>query len=571
MSTPRSGRSGPRSHRIRAAAGFVVRGWRRSLLLRVVVTTVALCLAVVALLGAFLVDRVASGLLRAKEAAGLAEAAEGTLFAQQQFDAADPQNPARRDQLAVDVVRRLASGGGSAGRNEILLLGSPDTSRPASSGFSSLSADLTLPADLRRQVRTGIRPAYTYVGLPGPAGTQVPGLVVGHRVLLPGAGAHELYYLFPLDEEQATLSLVRRAVAGAGAALVALVGVIAWLVVRQVVRPVRTAARVASRLSAGRLEERMRVHGEDDLARLAAAFNSMATNLQRQIRQLEDLSRLQRRFVSDVSHELRTPLTTVRLAADLLHDARDRFEPSVARSVELLQAELDRFESLLTDLLEISRFDAGAAQLDLEPVDVRELADGVMNAASAVAGRAGSDLLLDAPDEPCVVAVDPRRVGRILRNLVLNAVEHGEGRPVVVQVACSDEAVAVAVRDHGVGLKPGEGALVFNRFWRGDPARARTTGGTGLGLSIALEDAHLHGGWLQAWGEPGDGSQFRLTLPRRAGSELESSPIPLEPLDSRRRRSSPAPGRPGGSRYLTPAGPPVAGAPAGAGRGEQRG
>lgn len=125
---------------------------------------------------------------------------------------------------------------------------------------------------------------------------------------------------------------------------------------------------------------------------------------------------------------------------------------------------------------------------------------------------------------------------RVLRNLVVNAVEHGEGKDVIVKLAAAGGAVAIAVRDYGVGLKPGEATRVFSRFWRADPARARTTGGTGLGLSIALEDARLHGGWLQAWGEPGGGSQFRLTLPRTADEPLRGSPIPLEPKDSRRNR-----------------------------------
>ena len=135
-----------------------------------------------------------------------------------------------------------------------------------------------------------------------------------------------------------------------------------------------------------------------------------------------------------------------------------------------------------------------------------------------------------------IAEADARRVERVLRNLVVNAVEHGEGKDVVVRLAAAGGAVAVAVRDYGVGLKPGEATRVFSRFWRADPARARTTGGTGLGLSIAVEDARLHGGWLQAWGEPGGGSQFRLTLPRTAGEPLRGSPIPLEPEDSRRNR-----------------------------------
>jgi two-component system sensor histidine kinase MtrB len=366
-------------------------------------------------------------------------------------------------------------------------------------------------------------------------GQTVPVMVVGSPVLIPGVGAYELYFLFPLDKEEDTLGLVRRALLLAAFGLVILVGGIAWLVTRQVVTPVRMAARIAERLSAGRLEERMRVRGEDDLARLAASFNRMATSLQRQIRQLEDLSRVQRRFVSDVSHELRTPLTTVRMAADVLHEARDGFDPAVQRSAEILQTQLDRFESLLADLLEISRYDAGAAVLDSEPTDLVAIARHVIESMEPLAEARGSELVLVIPRRPCVAEVDGRRIERILRNLVVNAIEHGEGRPVTVLVAGDDDAVAVAVRDRGVGLASPDVTMVFNRFWRADPARARTTGGTGLGLAIALEDAHLHGGWLQVWGDVGDGCQFRLTLPRRQGVELEGSPIPLEPRDSARR------------------------------------
>jgi two-component system sensor histidine kinase MtrB len=253
----------------------------------------------------------------------------------------------------------------------------------------------------------------------------------------------------------------------------------------------------------------------------------MAASLQRQISQLEDLSRVQRRFVSDVSHELRTPLTTVRMAADVLHEARDDFDPEVARSAELLQDQLDRFEALLADLLEISRYDAGAAVLEAEAVDVRDIARRVLAACGPLAERKGSDLVLRAPDAPCVAEVDPRRIERVLRNLVSNAIEHGEGRPVEVEVAADGAAVAVGVRDHGVGLRPGEAALVFN------------TGGTGLGLAIALEDARLHGGWLQAWGQPGDGSHFRVTVPRHAHGDLLASPLPLEPPDASSARRVP--------------------------------
>jgi two-component system sensor histidine kinase MtrB len=315
----------------------------------------------------------------------------------------------------------------------------------------------------------------------------------------------------------------------AGAGLVLLLAGIAALVTRQVVRPVRQAAATAERLAAGRLKERMNVRGEDDLATLAASFNRMADTVQRQISQLRELSRVQRRFVADVSHELRTPITTIRMAADLLHDAMSDLPPELARSTELLQQQLDRFELLLADLLEISRHDAGAAVLEAEPTDLRALVATMIANAVPLAVRRGSELTADLPPAAVIVDVDARRIDRVLRNLVENAIEHAEGGPVDIQLATGSTAVAVTVRDHGIGLKPGEASLVFGRFWRADPARTRTTGGTGLGLSIALEDTRLHGGWLQAWGDPGRGSVFRLTLPWRTGGVIADSPLPLNP------------------------------------------
>jgi two-component system sensor histidine kinase MtrB len=219
------------------------------------------------------------------------------------------------------------------------------------------------------------------------------------------------------------------------------------------------------------------------------------------------------------------------MAGDVLHDARESFDPVTARAAELLQNELDRFEMLLTDLLEISRFDAGAAALDLEDVNLVDVAHRVVESTRALAERRGTRVVVQGGDEPCVAEVDVRRVERIVRNLVTNAIDYADGSDVVVRVAANAEATALAVRDHGVGLSAAEAAMVFNRFWRADPARARTTGGTGLGLSISQEDAHLHGGWLQAWGEPGNGAQFRLTVPRRAGERISHSPLPLVPED----------------------------------------
>ena len=516
--------------------------WRRSLQLRVVTTTTVFTLIVILVLGNVLITRVRDGLLYDKVQSALVEASTGARTSQEAIDSADRSEVGVYDRLVPDLVRQLSKGSAADGSKDVLLLRGPDVSDPqAPLSRSSSGADIgAVTDDLQIEVQTRGAQQWTYsevVREQAEQGETVPVVTVGSPVLVPGFGTYELYFAFPLDKEQDTLGLVRRALLLAAVALVILVGGIAWLVTRQVVTPVRLAARTAERLSAGRLEERMLVRGEDDLARLAASFNRMATSLQRQIRQLEDLSRVQRRFVSDVSHELRTPLTTVRMAADVLHEARAGFNPAVGRSAEILQTQLDRFESLLADLLEISRYDAGAALLDAEPTDVVGIVRQVIEALEPLADARGSALVLAAPDRPCVAEVDSRRIARILRNLVVNGIEHGEGRPVTVRVECDEESVAVAVRDHGPGLDPADATMVFNRFWRADPARARTMGGTGLGLSIALEDAHLHEGWLQVWGQPGDGCQFRVTLPRRQGSgELSGSPIPLEPLDSARRR-----------------------------------
>ena len=504
-------------------ARWALERWRRSLQLRVAATTVLLSGVVVLVVGILSVGAITSGILDGKRKAAHAEVANGVGVAQRQLAAAAPQDSRSIDRSG-EAVRRSVANRGNAGLFSIVVIsrGSP----PYVSGFASLD---DVPAALREEVAQG-RFADMYAPVQVGDGTVTKGLVVGAPVTQQ-PGSVELYYLFPLESEQRTLTLVRNTMLVTSILLVALLAAVALMVTRQVVRPVRSAAEVAARFASGRLRERMQVRGEDDLAALASAFNDMADSLQGQITKLEEMSRLQRRFTSDVSHELRTPLTTIRMATDLLHAAREDFQPHVARSAELLQTELDRFESLLADLLEISRYDAHVAVLEPDPIDLRGLVRSSVDMMAAVAERAGVQVQLDMPDEPVIADVDSRRVSRILRNLLVNAVEHGEGRPVEVALRGDGRAVAVTVRDHGVGLRPGEAALVFDRFWRADPSRDRRTGGTGLGLSISLEDARLHGGWLHAWGRPGHGAQFRLTLPVRSGDKVVSAPLPIEPAD----------------------------------------
>ncbi|GGR68451.1 two-component system sensor histidine kinase MtrB [Nocardioides luteus] len=513
--------------------------WRRSIQTRVVVYTVLLTAAAVSVVGLILLDQIGDELVQDRVAAAKAEASEELSAARSSIAETSGDNgrtPLQRNDLGDPIIQRSLS------RGYGVVMAGPVTS--TSGRISDDGVEWTPGLDVTSVPRAledrfqSIRaePAWTYTRISFDEDgdrSSVPGIVIGSQVELHD-DTYNIYFLFPMDQEQETLAIITRGLLAAGVLLILLIGIGSWIVTRHVVTPIRIARRTAERLAAGRLEERMVVHGEDDLTGLAISFNQMASGLQNQIRQLEHLSRVQRRFSSDVSHELRTPLTTVRMASDVLHEARDTFDAPTARAAELLQTELDRFETLLSDLLEISRFDAGAAVLDLYDTDLTALAEAVVEAHLPLAEKRDIELKIVAPDHPCIAQVDHRRIERVVRNLVANAVDHALiGQTVTIRLDSDEHAAALTVRDHGVGLAPGETALVFNRFWRADPARDRSSGGTGLGLSISLEDAHLHGGWLQAWGRPNQGAQFRLTLPRYAGTALRYSPLPLVPADAR--------------------------------------
>ena len=505
----------------------VRRLWRRSLFIRVASLTLVLSITVVGALGFLLLSRVTTGLLEAKERSAVSEASAGLGEAQRLLDAANTgQSTPSPSRLVDTVVTSLATRAGSPATFDVLLLSTlPDIGAPERG--TNLVAVSSIPPELRDAVTQDRRQSWTFSEIRFLDGRSSPGFVVGAPLSIPTVGPYELYYLFPLSQEQQTLDLVSSSILTTGIVLVGLLGAVAWIVTRQVVVPVRAAAKTAERLSSGNLDERLPIRRDDDLDQLARSFNAMAESIDAQITQLEELSRVQQRFVSDVSHELRTPLTTIRMAADVLFESRQSLTAETARSTELLQNQLDRFEALLSDLLEISRFDAGAAKLASDSVDVATLVQHVIDGTEPLAQSHNLRVRFASYERPCNVVCDARRIERIIRNLVDNAVEHGNEKGVLVELAGDDDVVSCTVRDFGVGMRPGEASLVFNRFWRADPARARTTGGTGLGLAIALEDAHLHGGWLEAWGEPGIGACFRLTLPRVAGAAVTHAVLPL--------------------------------------------
>jgi two-component system sensor histidine kinase MtrB len=509
------------------------RRWRRSLQFRTVLTTLLLSISSFAIVGAYLSNQIANNLFHERLTQAESETRYNVKQVQDTFDGAQVTDQSSVITLVYDTLNAV-EGKGSVIQRRYVFEAMPEQTKPRNRWVESRASDqLTIsviPPDLRAAVQDSGKEQF-WASTEFPVGTEDrPGIAVGNKVTFNGT-VYELYLIYDLNTAQQTLNEIQNVLWAGGAALILMIGGIAWYVTRNVVSPVSHAAVVSEKLAAGQLQERMVVKGEDEVARLGASFNHMAASLQEQITQLATLSQMQQRFVSDVSHELRTPLTTVRMAAEVLYDARNDFDPINKRSAELLYNQVERFQSLLADLLEISRFDAGVAMLDAEATDIVQLISHVMEGAAPVAEEYGSKMQLNAPEGSVVVEMDSRRIDRILRNLILNALEHGEGRAVNISVASNADAVAVTVRDHGIGMSPAEAARVFDRFWRADPARARTTGGSGLGLSIATEDTKLHNGWLQAWGNTGVGSNFRLTLPLKQGGTITKSPLPLEPAD----------------------------------------
>ncbi len=494
-------------------------------MLRVVTSTFVVGLGSVVFLGAYLTVQIRDGLVDAKVQNILTEAARDAASAETKMDSATALSPADLQQLVNDLVNGLRMEGDED--RQVVLLQEPGNQGAVllTDVQSDAGAITVISDDMRAAVETRAEQSWQYVLTT----TGEPGVVVGSPLRVPVAGDFELYFVYSLANENHTLAFIQRILGLGGIGLFGLVVFMTWSVTLQAVRPVRQAARVASRLAEGMLDERMTIHGHDEMATLARTFNEMAESLQRQITRMEEMSRLQRRFVSDVSHELRTPLTTIRIAADVLHSAKDTFPPEVARSAELLTMQLDRFETLLADLLEISRIDAGAVELDFEEVDLLAVVRDEVETIAPAAKSVGVTIRLWAASGEHTATMDQSRVGRIVRNLLANAVEYAQRGPVDVLVGSNSRGVAVVVRDYGLGMTHQEAERVFDRFWRADASRRRTMGGTGLGLSIAREDALLHGGKLEAWGGPLQGASFRLTLPRSGGRFGTRPVLPLVP------------------------------------------
>ena len=496
---------------------------RTSLQARVIGMIVVASSVVMIILAYALVSVLTQRLVSQKEDVALQELERARTAVEQQIDATSSANSVQvRINSARASLDQLSAqqGDAQAVYEPVIVVENQDGS------ITTSPEDFPVPEQMRQMVGQD-QIAQQYYPVPRGNGDYYNALMVGTPTdaEIPNL---QVYLALSMESEESTMALMRGLLSAAGVVVVVLLVGIAWLATQQVITPIKSASRIAQRLAAGHLKERMAVDRDDEMGRLAASFNNMADKLSSQIAQLEEYGDLQRQFTSDVSHELRTPITTVRMAADLIESEADSLPAGAQRASKLMSRELDRFEELLADLLEISRHDAGVADLSTTAIDLRSCVDAAYRQVEHLAQKLDVEVVRNMPDERITIQADSRRIERILRNLLANAIDHSEGKPVVIDIATTEKAVGVAVTDHGVGLKPGQEELVFNRFWRADSSRKRHSGGTGLGLAIAREDAVLHGGTLDAFGVFGYGSRFRLIIPREPNTEIGEEPISRE-------------------------------------------
>jgi two-component system sensor histidine kinase MtrB len=497
--------------------------FKHSLSFKVLVTSSLLAILIISTVGFVIHNRISSIVISEKISISEIETKNALQLAQANFNRANLKSDESLSKAIQQFIASSEEDGLISGRETVLLPFSKDNkvSNFYQTGTTLLVLN-SIPIDFREKTKASNEVTVDRISIEYSTGSSFPGFIVGSKINIPKTGAYEIYYIFKLDKQYQTINQLRIILISAGLLLILLIGLSTQFVIRQVISPVQAAAAVAEKFTQGDISD------STEFASLGNSFNEMAVSIQQQIYRLENLSMLQQRFVSDVSHELRTPLTTLRMAAEVIYQGKDDFDPSITRSSELLINQIDRFELLLADLLEVSRFDAEAASIDLTTFNIVNL---VKKTVDYLHPSKATKLLVDSPNEVINIEADQRRIERILRNLISNAIDHGEGKTVKVRVAESDNEIAVSVRDFGLGFNENDAPFLFDRFWRADPSRARTSGGSGLGLSISLEDAKLHQGQLLAWGSPNQGAHFVLTLPKNHGGLVQSFPIPLVPED----------------------------------------
>jgi two-component system sensor histidine kinase MtrB len=335
---------------------------------------------------------------------------------------------------------------------------------------------------------------------------------VGGRTVLVVRGTRDddrYWFFFSAEQVQESVNEFARVCAVAWVATTVLAGLVGRSVATATLRPVRDVARAAEAIADGEDETRLPT-ADDEFGAVARSFNRMADEVQRRMDQLAQAAARERRFTTDIAHDLRTPLTGMAASASMLADQFDALPEAARRPAELLVADADRLRTLVLELLELSRLDAGVDEIDL-----RELA--IRPAVAAAARSLGSAIALELEvrvDDDVSVLADPRRLARILANLLTNVATHGGGRA-EVHADRHDGAVVVVFDDDGPGIPANEIATVFDRFAKSD--RSRASGGSGLGLAIARAHALAMGGDITATTAPGGGARFALRLPAAPG------------------------------------------------------
>lgn len=370
------------------------------------------------------------------------------------------------------------------------------------------SSRATVFQRVRRDGRTSLVVGMS-VAFDAPDGQQT---LSGVRVFLVVAQTTEQAYV------DALVTAVERALVPALVLAVAL----ALLAARGVLLPVRALRQATRSIAQGRLDTRLAVNGSDELADLSHTFNETAAALEASVAELREMEARARRFAADVSHELRTPLAAMSAVTDVLDQDAARLDPDTATAVRLISEETVKLARLVDDLMEMSRFDAGAAVLHLDEIDLAE------SVRRTLAARGWSETVqTDLPPPDALRGrVDPRRLDVVVANLVGNALRHG-ARPVLVRLHARDTAGAerlavIEVRDSGPGIPDDVLPHVFERFYKSDSARTRSEG-SGLGLSITAENVRMHAGTVHAANHPAGGALFTVEIPLRRDNMPEEN------------------------------------------------
>ncbi len=497
---------------------------RRSFSGRVAVTLALLLALLLVALGVFVATQLQSQMFMARKNLILEDAGVRFTQVQSQMVQSTASTEDQVQELTANIVTSTGESAAGAGAISVMMLRSERASEAFFiNEFSDADLIQTITPELRKMVVRNDA-AWQSIEIPGKPNGE-PGIAAGALLEVPLAGEYEFYIIYSLESEQNTVVAAMRIFTIASIPLAVVMTGATFLLIFRTLRPVRHTAAAAEKLAAGELETRVSVSGQDEMARLGDAFNDMADSLQNQISEYGKLSELQQRFVSDVSHELRTPLTTIRMAEELIYDDRYELDPAPKRSAELLHSEVGRLESMLADLLEISRYDAQSTTLDWEAIDIYGLVERVVDANAELAEHLGVEVEVSERPERVTAEADGKRIERVVRNLLVNAFEHAEGKPVKVVVDSSEHSLAISVQDHGVGMSEETMSRVFDRFYRADPSRTRTTGGTGLGLAIAKEDVAAHNGQIHVDAALGEGTIFVVTIPRKAGDPVFEFPL----------------------------------------------